>query len=57
LSVQEKVLEQEDALKIQATGKPDLKKKQTAESELKNHAKPPKPAGKIPRIPSAKPKP
>ena len=56
LSAQEKVVEQED-VKKQPTGKPDLKKKQTIEGELKNHAKPPKPAGKIPRITSAKPKP
>ena len=56
LSAQEKVVEQED-VKKQPTGKPDLKKKQTTEGELKNHAKPPKPAGKIPRITSAKPKP
>lgn len=55
LSAQEKVDEQENVLK--PTGKPDLKKKQTTEGELKNHAKPPKPAGKIPRITSAKPKP
>ena len=57
LLAQEKVVEQEDVLKKQPTGKPDLKKKQTIEGELKNHAKPPKPAGKIPRITSAKPKP
>ena len=55
LSAQEKVVEQRDVLKIQPIGKPDLKKKQTTEGELKNHAKPPKP--KIPRITSAKPKP
>jgi hypothetical protein len=56
LSAQEMVIEQED-VKKQPTGKPDLKKKQTTEGEWKNHAKPPKPAGKIPRITSAKPKP
>ena len=53
----EKGVELEDGLQKQATGKSDFKKQQTTEGELKNHAKPPKPAGKMARIISAKPKP